>query len=68
MIATLITLIVYLVILGLVFWLVQYVLGMIPLPEPFSTAARVLLAVVAVLVVIMLLLQLVGGVPRLGLG
>lgn len=68
MIATLIQLVVYLVVLGLIFWLVQYVLGIIPMPEPFHTAARVILAIVAVLIVCALLLQIVGGVPRLGLG
>lgn len=61
MIATLLTLVIYILILGLIFWLLHYLIGMIPIPEPFATAARVILGVVAVIIVILLLLQLVGG-------
>ena len=55
--------VVYLVVLGLVFWLLHYLLSAVPLPEPFGRVARVVLVVLAVLVVIFLLLSLVGGGP-----
>lgn len=70
MISTLITLIVYIIILGLLVWLVNYVIDNVPLPEPLGRVAKVLVIVVAVVVVILLLLQLVGGaglnLPKIG--
>lgn len=70
MIHALITLIIYLLILGLVVWLVNYVVDAIPLPEPLGRLAKVAVIVVAVLVVILLLLQVVGqadiGLPKIG--
>lgn len=55
--------VVYLVVAGLVFgllfWLVQY----IGLPAPFDKVARVALAILAVLVLIGILLSVVGGQP-----
>jgi hypothetical protein len=68
MIQTLLYLVIYILILGLVFWLLHYVISMLPIPEPFATVARVILGVVAVIIVILLLLQLVGGagLPKLG--
>jgi predicted tellurium resistance membrane protein TerC len=58
-----VTIIVYLIVAGLVFgllwWLVQYC----GLPEPFNKFARVALAILAVLVIIGLLMSLVTGTP-----
>ena len=69
MIGALITLIVYLFVIGLLLWLVFYVLGSFPLPHPFPQIIRVVAVVIAVLIVIILLLDLLGGggigVPRL---
>ncbi len=47
------------VIFGLLWWLVQYVNP----PEPFKKLANVILAVLAVLVIIGILLSLVNGTP-----
>lgn len=70
MIHGLITLIIYLLILGLLVWLVNYIVDAIPLPEPFNRLIKIAVIVVAVLVVILLLLQIVGstdiGLPKLG--
>lgn len=70
MIGAFITLIIYVIILGLLVWLALYVIDAIPLPEPFNRLARILIIVVAVVIVILLLLQLVGGaginLPRIG--
>ncbi len=58
-----VTVFVYLLIAGVVFgllwWLVQYIAP----PEPFRKIANVVLAVLAVLVIIGILLSLVGGTP-----
>lgn len=68
MISALITLVIYIVVLGLVTWLLLYIIDTIPLPEPFNRVARVLVIVVACLILIVLLLGLVGEAPRLKLG
>lgn len=67
MIGALITLLIYYIVLGLVAWLVLYVIDVIPLPDPFNRIARVVVIVVCVLVLIMLLLQLVGSGTSIGL-
>lgn len=58
-----VTLIVYLVVAGLIFALLFWLVGYVGLPEPFNKVARVVLAVLAVLVLIGLLLSLVTGTP-----
>ena len=63
MIQSLIYLIVYLIVIGLIFWLLTYLIDMVPLPEPFNRVAKIALMVVAVLIVIFLLLGLVGDGP-----
>jgi hypothetical protein len=63
----LIDLIIYLVIVGLIFYLVDWMIGQIPLPDPVRVVIRVLM----VLVLVLILLQAVGvigeiiAVPRL---
>lgn len=61
MVGTLINLIIWLVILGLIWWAVTTVLGVIPLPEPIRTVINVILVVVLCLILISVLLQIVGG-------
>lgn len=56
MIAFLLQLIILLVIFGLIWW----VLGLIPLPHPFATIAQVVLAVVFLLILLAYLLPLAG--------
>jgi len=69
MIASLITLVVYILVVGLIFWLLSYLLDVVALPEPFNRVVKVVLLVVGVLVVIALLLQFAGiadgGLPKL---
>ena len=70
MINTLVTLVIYVLILGLIFWLLDYLIQTVPLFEPFRQIARTVLMVVAVIVLILFLLSLVGGggglsLPRL---
>lgn len=70
MIASLVMLVVWLIVIGLIIWLLTYLIDIVPLPEPFNRVARVAILVIGVLIVIILLLQFAGimdaGVPRLG--
>lgn len=61
--ATLVSAVVYLIVAGLVVWLLFWLLNYIAPPEPFRKIATVILAVLAVLVCIGVLLSLVGGGP-----
>lgn len=63
---TLIQLVIYIVVLGLLFWLVHWMLAQLPIPEPFATAARVIVAVVAFVIVAYFLLGILPNPPRLG--
>jgi hypothetical protein len=67
-IASLIYLMIYLVVVGLVIWLLTYLIDAIPLPEPFHRVARIAVLVIGVLIMIVLLLNFVGlleAPPRL---
>ena len=61
MIGALITLIIYLMVVGLLYWLVIYVIDTIPIPDPPARIIKIVLMVLLVLIVIMLLLDLMGG-------
>jgi hypothetical protein len=62
----LIGLLITVVILGLVFYVIWWLLGTIGLPEPFNKVVRVLLALIAVVILLSLLF---GGIsiPRFSL-
>jgi hypothetical protein len=70
MVSSLIGLVVYLIVIGLVFWLLNYLVDNVPMDEPFRRIAKIALMVVAVLIVIILLLDFIGvigpGLPRVG--
>lgn len=53
--------VVYLIVAGLIFGLLWWLIGYCGLPAPFDKVARVVLAVLAVLVIIGILLSLVSG-------
>lgn len=61
--SSLVSIVIYLLIVGGVCWLLWWLVGYIGLPEPFNKIARVIIAVVAVLFCINLLLSLGGGTP-----
>jgi hypothetical protein len=52
--------VIWLIVAGLIFWLLSWLIAYIGLPEPFAKVAKVVLAVAAVLVVINVLLSLAG--------
>jgi hypothetical protein len=62
----LIALAIYIIVIGLIVWLLLWAIQQVPLPAPFGQVARVLIIVIAVLIVCYLLLGLISsGVPKL---
>ena len=70
MITSLIMLVVYIIVIGLVLWLLNYLIDAVPLQEPFNRVAKIAILVIGVLIIILLLLQFIGvmdaGFPRVG--
>jgi hypothetical protein len=52
--------VVWLVVAGVIFWLLWWLVGYCALPEPFNKVARVVLAIAAVVVLINVLMSLAG--------
>jgi hypothetical protein len=61
----LINALIWLVVIGLIFWLIWWFVGYVGLPEPFNKIARVIIGLVAFIV---LLYFLLGFLPPLGHG
>ena len=61
-----ISVVIYLVIIALIFWVVWWFIGYVGIPEPFNKVLRVVTGLIALLVVVSLLLGLVGE-PTLNL-
>jgi hypothetical protein len=59
-IETLVSLVVYVIVIGAICWLLWWLIGFIGIPEPFAKIARGIIAVVAVLFLISLLLSVAG--------
>jgi hypothetical protein len=69
MITTLINLIIYILIIGILLWILQYVINNVPALAPFRQMAQVVLVVIGGLLLIMVLLSLLGSgvnLPRFG--
>ena len=60
MIGALLTLVLYIIVFGLLYWLVEYLLGLFPLPDPAPRVIRAVLAVVLVLFLIGVIVQAFG--------
>ena len=56
----LVSVVIYLIVAGLILWLLHSLIGYCGLPEPFAKVAKIILAVFAVLVIISVLLSLIG--------
>lgn len=66
MIAALVQLVILLVIVGVVYYAVTVVLGLLPIPEPIKSVINVVMILILCLVVIFALLPLAGiSVPSL---
>lgn len=62
MIGTLISIIFALIIIGVLWWALQQLMGLIPIAEPFRTIIYVLCVVVMVLIVLWIIAALLGAV------
>ena len=60
MISALITLIIWLLVVGILYWIVVYVLDAIPIPDPPNRIIKVVLAVVFALAILLYLLDILG--------
>lgn len=58
-----VSIVITLIIAGLIFWLLIWLIDFCGIPEPFNKIARIVVAVIAVLVIIGILLSLSGGTP-----
>lgn len=56
----LLSLVVYLVIGGLIFWMIWWFIGYVGVPEPFNKVIRVIVGLAALIFVVNLLLGLIG--------
>ena len=59
--STILNVVIWLVVAGLIYWILTWGLSQISLPEPFAKIAQVLLVLVVVIFVINALLTLVGS-------
>ncbi len=68
--AGLFSMLIYLVIVGLIFYVCWWFLGYVGVPEPFNKVIRVILGLIALIIVVNLLLSLIGHpiYPMPGLG
>jgi hypothetical protein len=62
MIGTLIGIVFVLILLGVLWWAAQRLIGLIPLPEPFATIIYVVMVVILVIIVLWILATLLGMV------
>lgn len=69
MIGTLISILVYLLVLGIIWWAATQILGLLApyIAEPFLSIIRIILIVILALILISLLLQIVGVGGSLGM-
>lgn len=63
-IAALVSVLIYLIAAGLIYWLLTWALSQLPIPEPFATVIRVILVVIVVLIVLYALLSILPGLPH----
>lgn len=64
-IESLVSALIYLVVIGLIFYCVWWFVGWIGLPEPFGKVVRVIIGLVALLILIYFLLGFLGPMPTL---
>ena len=61
MLGTVIGLILFVIILGVIWWAVQQLLPLIPIAEPFATILRVLVVLLLVAIVLYVIVALLGS-------
>jgi len=58
---SLVNVVVWIIAAGLIFWLLTWLIDYVGLPEPFSKIAKVIVAVIAVLMLINAIMSLAGN-------
>lgn len=58
--SNMVSFIVYLIVVGLIFWCVWWFVGYVGVPEPFNKVIQVVMGLIALIIVVNLLLSLVG--------
>ena len=58
--SALVTFLIWLIVAGAIFWLLNWLIDYVAVPDPFRKIAKIVLAVVAVVIVVNALLMLVG--------
>lgn len=61
----LISALIWLVVIGLIFYLVWWFVGYVGVPEPFNKVIRVIIGLVALLILVYFLLGFVGPMPSM---
>lgn len=61
LIGTLLGIIIVIIILGVIWWAINQLLPLIPLPEPFARIVHVLLILILVLIVLWIIVVLLGA-------
>ena len=56
------SILIWLLVIGLIFGLIVWVVSVIGVPEPYAKIIRVILAVIFIIIVIILLLNLIEGI------
>jgi hypothetical protein len=57
------TIALYLIVAGLIFWLLWWLIDYVNPPQPFNKIAHVIVAILGVMVLIGILIQMIGGRP-----
>lgn len=69
MISSLVYLVIYIIVLALIAWLLNYLVDNIPMQDPFRRIAKIAIMAFSVIILILLLLNFIGvldgGPPRL---
>ena len=66
--SALLSIVVWLVVVGLILYVLWWLIGYVGLPQPFDKVARVIVAVVAAVLLINFLLSLTGATPLIRFG
>ena len=67
MVEVLISLIIYLIVAGLIWWAASTIINVIPMDDRIKTVINVLMILVICLIILYAVLPLVGHIPKLGL-
>lgn len=59
--SALLGLVIWLLCIGIIIWLVFWILGQFPMPEPIGKIIKIVIVVIAVILVINILMTLVGN-------